>query len=457
MPPDLEAIRMARDAAEGELLERPGVTGIDVGRKNVADAPTQELAIRVYVAKKLPPHAIAQGALIPAEIQGVRTDVIERTFELHHLAPSFLLHADTGRYDPLAGGISIGPCKRTNGQFRAGTFGGCVVDNGTDEILFLSSFHSMTIGPAWQPGDGVAQPSRVDGGICAADTAGQLKRAKLTDEVDCAVAVPPGRRVVNRIVDIGPVTGAVRAVIGLPVRKRGRTTALTFGVVDSVYLTVRVHSGSPSGPLLFRNQIGIVVDPGRSSRFGLPGDSGALVVDESARAVGLYVAGTPDGTFAVANHIEAVLTALDVRLCLAPAKSGPKEKAEVKDKPEKPEKWEGKPEGKGEAKPEVKPEKWEAKPEKPEPGESKGWTPKDHTDWEIWRWKQINNKEPGKETEVKVGDLPGLPKSPGGEDPLGEVKEEIARLRHFIERNLRPDLTGGALKWEADVDETDPG
>ena len=37
---------------EEELLGRPGVTGVDVGYKDVGGEPTDEIAIRVMVEKK---------------------------------------------------------------------------------------------------------------------------------------------------------------------------------------------------------------------------------------------------------------------------------------------------------------------------------------------------------------------------------------------------------------------
>ncbi len=56
------------------------MTGVDVGPKYVNGRRTDELAIRVYVEKK---SDVAAADAIPEEIEGVPTDVIERTFVLH--------------------------------------------------------------------------------------------------------------------------------------------------------------------------------------------------------------------------------------------------------------------------------------------------------------------------------------------------------------------------------------
>ena len=106
-----ERMRSIKQNAEGDLLKRPGVTGVDIGNKIVNGDETGELAIRVYVAKK---KDMPAGKAIPATIEGVKTDVIERTFVLHPLlvkVADITLMSDTGNYDPLQGGISIGPCR----------------------------------------------------------------------------------------------------------------------------------------------------------------------------------------------------------------------------------------------------------------------------------------------------------------------------------------------------------
>lgn len=66
-----EAIK-AKTAVEGELLKRPGVTGVDVGE--TSGAPV----IRIYVEDK----AGADKGL-PQDIEGVPVEIVERRFKLH--------------------------------------------------------------------------------------------------------------------------------------------------------------------------------------------------------------------------------------------------------------------------------------------------------------------------------------------------------------------------------------
>src|SRR6266536_3083426 len=96
--------------------------------KQVGGKPTGTLDIRVLVAEK---KAVPKTQLIPSTIEGVPTDVIERKFELHPLkvaVTDITLEADTGTYDPLKGGISVGPCRSIGGFVYAGTLGCLVKD-----------------------------------------------------------------------------------------------------------------------------------------------------------------------------------------------------------------------------------------------------------------------------------------------------------------------------------------
>jgi N-glycosylase/DNA lyase len=76
----LDEIRRIKRDVEAELLELPGVIGVDVGRKYVNGKKTDEIAIRVYVEKK---KEVPAKLAIPKEIRGVPTDVIERKIVLH--------------------------------------------------------------------------------------------------------------------------------------------------------------------------------------------------------------------------------------------------------------------------------------------------------------------------------------------------------------------------------------
>lgn len=313
-------IRRAKAAVEKELLTLNNVTGVGVGEKITKGNRTGISSIRVYVKKKVPKTKLPKGQIVPDNINGIPTDVIEMEFELHPAAVALediQLHVDTGTYDPLTGGISVGPCRAVNGYIYVGTLGLVVEDNDTDEPMMLSNFHVMCIDNGWSTGDSMAQPGRVDGGSCPGDVVGKLSRAVLGGQVDCAVAKITNRNHNCRITEIGNISGTATAVLEEQVRKRGRTTELTHGFIDDLSLSIPIDYGDGLGTVTLTNQIGIAVDSSQSSKFGDHGDSGSVVVNESNEVIGLYFAGSSDGSFGVANPISAVLGALNVHVCTA--------------------------------------------------------------------------------------------------------------------------------------------
>jgi hypothetical protein len=90
------------------------------------------------------------------------------------------------------------------------------------------------------------------------------------------------------------------------VRKYGQRTGLTYGMVDSVFLTLKVDG------YVYPNQIGIVPDLTRNWEFGDNGDSGSVIVNNALNAIGLLVARGMDGKYCAATPIQAVLDELDV-------------------------------------------------------------------------------------------------------------------------------------------------
>jgi hypothetical protein len=312
-------------------------------------------------------------------------------------------------------------------------------------------------------GDAIAQPGRVDGGACPANVVGTLQRASLGGQVDCAVASHKVRDQACEIVDIGAIAGTGTASVGMAVRKRGRTTGFTFGTVDTVDLTVAIDYGKGLGTVSLTNQIGIAADTAQSTQFGNNGDSGSVVVDAAPKVVGLYFAGTEDGSYSVANPIQAVLAALDISLCVPKG---------TELKIEKPEKFERK---------EFKSEKFEK------------FELKEHK-FEKLEGKEFKNEKAEKEAQEKV--LRDAPVPPGFEpaqfpkiedkffkgekaeknelaefqplqpfepfagqsveDRLARLEAEIGQLTHFIPQTVRPDLREGALKREPDLGSSDP-
>jgi hypothetical protein len=313
-----EVIRPVKRMVEDEFLSRPGVIGVDIGEKNTGGRPTGQAAIVVYVCAKGPQHP----QQIPAEVGGVPTDVVAESIVLHRARITRTTDEQpvaAERHPVLRGGISVGPARSFRvvppevpvaGEYViAGTLGAFAVTRAEPKkVLGLTTFHVGCVDDSWSVGDPFVHPSRVDGGVVGADEVAVLDRAALAGSVAAAGLRMGDRPFRAEVLDIGAITGWATARIGSTVRKRGRTTGLTHGMIASTDATLRLDFGDGIGVRTLRDQIRVH----SSERFGDHGDSGAVLVDADNRVVGLYVAGS--GSTGFANPIEPVLRQLDVEL-----------------------------------------------------------------------------------------------------------------------------------------------
>lgn len=73
----MEEVRKIKEKHEAGLMKKAGVTGCAIGYKQVGGLQTDELCLVCYVKKKLPEEKLKKKDIIPKEIQGISTDVIE--------------------------------------------------------------------------------------------------------------------------------------------------------------------------------------------------------------------------------------------------------------------------------------------------------------------------------------------------------------------------------------------
>ena len=283
------------------LPKDSNIVGVGYGVKVTAGSGTDEVAIRVYVRAKAPRRVIAEAELVPSLINGVATDVI----------PVGDLTAQFPR--PVECGVSCGHFRNT-----AGTIGCVVTSNGSSRRFILSNWHVLTDLNGAKPGDNILEPGLLDGGDPAqpiarltafqpVDFTGQPNR------IDAAIAELFNTPDVDpKITTIGSISSTtVPAALYQSVRKRGRTTLHTIGMVTDLAADVRVRYGDRVAQ--FNDQIAVT---GFNGVFSAGGDSGSLVVDAVTRsAVGLLFAGGGNTTFC--NHIEDVLKPFRVSIVAA--------------------------------------------------------------------------------------------------------------------------------------------
>jgi hypothetical protein len=83
-------------------LAIPGVHSVAIGGKKVGGKATADTAIAVFVEKKRPASELKPDEVIPAEIEGVKTDVIEEA-----MPRLFETFPDEQQYNVLDGGIQL--------------------------------------------------------------------------------------------------------------------------------------------------------------------------------------------------------------------------------------------------------------------------------------------------------------------------------------------------------------
>jgi hypothetical protein len=205
-----------------------------------------------------------------------------------------------------------------------GTLGSMLRDaNGNSYIL--SNNHVAAKSNFGLFGDPISQPGSIDVNCSSlpGDIVANLTKfvplrfgRRSNNRVDAAIAaVVPGKvRTTGFILEIGNPGRPAEAALGMRVKKSGRTSGLTRGIVDIINLTVLVGYSRKCGGLdnrlaRFRNQVHI---QSGIRRFSRGGDSGALIVEDKAGCPGpvaLLYAGEDSGN-TVGNRIQDVLVLL---------------------------------------------------------------------------------------------------------------------------------------------------
>lgn len=288
------------------------VQGLGIGPKLSDGDQTEELALRVYVDTKKPRGRLAnpvpRRVTVP-EIGAVPTDVVE-------IGP-VELEAFRDRVRPAMPGSGVG-CKGVT----VGTFGCLVRKRGDDNGLYILSNAHVLARSGLAPIDAdVVQPGDSDGGKIPADSLASLTEFVPFDfsdgypnTVDAAIARVRSSRSVRgeiRILGVRPTRVNTRLERGMTVKKVGRTTDLTTGVIQDVHyrMTINYPTSTATPPSTRKAGLRDLV---LCSRFTAGGDSGSLVLDDRNRAVGLHFAGSPGSS--IFCRIRNVLDALDVQL-----------------------------------------------------------------------------------------------------------------------------------------------
>lgn len=324
---DPEDLVTSTEDARRALMKIRGVRAVGIGSKLVGGEPTDQVSLQVLVAVKRPLAELSAEEVIPAEVAGLPTDVIEVGDLYIDAEPNTkeCLKEDTSNGRPLEGGIQIEPLHGWT-DTATGTLGCFAKTTDTNQVVMLSNAHVLADKDG-HVGDRVGQPGMCSVcSACCSDPVGKVLRFKKTPHVDGAIAtLDPGVAHAAQIKEIGAVAGtraitAADALAGtIKVQKRGRTTGHTFGTVI----------GWVPGPADIKNHNGSVyrvatdfltVIPRTPSKcWSLGGDSGSAVLDENRMVLGLHFGGSGTGKVGSVCPIQFVTQELEIEILTADA------------------------------------------------------------------------------------------------------------------------------------------
>lgn len=309
-----------------QLFKNPDVTSVGWGFRYKRGKRTSEKCVVVGVKKKLLGRDVRPSRMIQSSVNGLATDVQDRDIKaLAYIA----------RMRPCPPGYSIGHVAIT-----AGTLGAYVHAPGIDDWAILSNNHVLANSNQGKVNDEIIQPGKADGGHSGSDRFAWLrsfaiikwdgggnggcnlfKRMRATlyksrmikqpypNLIDAAVAAPVNQNYVKlQYPDGSMLSGTANLELGDLVKKMGRTTKYTSGIIEGVNTMVRVQYGAGQ-VATFDDQIEIRAGSGE---FSAPGDSGSTILTLENKLGGLLFAGGSGVT--IANRIEHVIDILGVGL-----------------------------------------------------------------------------------------------------------------------------------------------
>jgi hypothetical protein len=324
----IDEMARIKEERELDLLELPNVVGVGLGARYVDGEPTDEPAIVVSVERKLPKSDLTDEAIVPARIEGIRTDVVQ--------TGAFELDQENWRARrPLDAGAGIGVA-HTGGDYSTGTLGVFAMD-AKNRLYGLTNNHVACV-PTNVTGSIVHQPATVHGGSWKTDRIGWVNNAVplagggawnwadmasiAIERIDLCTAVHPG---IKR-----PLRGHYPGVgLNWQLWKVGAKTGYTQGWVRATHHTMT--SEYDGVKIILKDQVMIRGEGGARPSAG--GDSGSVWATMDHYAAALHAGSSPDG-FAVAAHVGTVLGTWSLKVWSRSSRDGELVEGEMADSDE---------------------------------------------------------------------------------------------------------------------------
>ena len=301
-------IEEVKETIRDKLFEIPGITSVEINRTK------EEIIVGV--------EDITIKELIPDRIAGYKVVVKYRP-------PSVAFINRCEKYRPVVAGVSVSAYLPDQSPF-AGTLGTFVYDKDTKNWFILSNLHVLSqfgFGEEPQAGTKICQPGSYDGGMKEDNIIGYLDKFIPIDTsmlrynyADAAVAriyedIEYKPAIIDEDEHLIKVNGALKEEDlkeGMKVKKYGRSTGYTEGIIDSTSADISV-SYAPGITAKFADVIR--VKPTEDYPFFLfPGDSGSAVLTMDNKFVGLAFAGTLFDSVSDVCKADYVLSLLDMEM-----------------------------------------------------------------------------------------------------------------------------------------------
>lgn len=302
---DMRAAAEAFYAEHERWRSGPGVIGFGVAARTVDRESTGELALKVYVLRKLARRAVDVAIPETLRVPGIAEPLpvdIEGIGELR-------LQRNDGRIRPSKCGMQI--C-HPGGEL--GTLG-CIVQRISDPGVWhiLSAAHVLSPPGKAKKYDLIQQPALDRGKGRSHNAIASLNQVNVFDErylnrFDAAIA----RVIHNENVDpeilglgrLGPLATAIQ--VGMDVQMVGAASGHQQGRITDSHFCLRVaYPGSVAVIVGFQDQV-------LCSRYSASGDSGALIMDHDKRPLGIHLAGTE--YYSVFSPLAPILNAWDLEI-----------------------------------------------------------------------------------------------------------------------------------------------
>lgn len=314
------------DWADANARALANVHSIGIGFKRInGQAVPQTLAVRFFVIQKLPGESLQPEFVIPNEIEGMPTDIVEApTSSIDIMSfdrDSPCLTSSSTSVRPLLSGLALAPPN----AFGSGTLAWfCrsrhimdALDPGANYIL--SNWHVLTNYGTRPMLASIRQPPATPQSFEIARSHRVISPLPFPQPnfVDAGIAkLNPSLAFDLRVREIGQINSSpLTPAIGRRVRKFGPMSCNTTGIItDFPFLTaIQTTFGNETKKYLFSDQVRIVSDS--ATPFSRHGDSGSLILDEQhKRPVALLFGLESGGAATYASPIDAVCQDLEIEL-----------------------------------------------------------------------------------------------------------------------------------------------